>query len=125
MSVPFIYSFFVFLACTMLNTIWMRLIHLQHIIANLKLIKFLLPFLQRALILFFLLNGVTGSHFIGSITPRMLHQLDSTRFPAIPNCTTVGSPIISTVLKTVCPRYHFAGSMVRDIEESNYPEYLL
>ena len=43
----------------------------------------------------------------------MLHHLDSTRFPTIPDCTTVGSPIISSVLKTVCPRYHFAGSLVQ------------
>ncbi|KNB43884.1 hypothetical protein JH06_2165 [Blastocystis sp. subtype 4] len=55
----------------------------------------------------------TGVDFVLSAewSYGMLHHLDSTRFPTIPDCTTVGSPIISSVLKTVCPRYHFAGSL--------------
>lgn len=41
----------------------------------------------------------------------MLHYLDSSKFPSIPNSQAIGSPIIGQVLKAVCPRYHFAGSM--------------
>ena len=42
----------------------------------------------------------------------MLRFINSTQYPTIPNCTSVGSPVVSEVLKTVKPRYHFAASMV-------------
>lgn len=47
-----------------------------------------------------------------SLMYRMLHFVNPTQYPSIPNCTTVGSSIISEVLKAVKPRYHFAASMV-------------
>ena len=47
-----------------------------------------------------------------SLFARMLRNLDNSRFPSIPDCHSVGSPIISRVLASVRPRYHFAGSMV-------------
>ena len=43
---------------------------------------------------------------------RLLHHLDANRFPSIPNCTAVGSRVISEVLHRTSPRYHFASSMV-------------
>ena len=52
------------------------------------------------------------SSFLSLLSIRMLRNLDSSRFPSIPDCHSVGSPIISRVLVSVRPRYHFAGSMV-------------
>lgn len=125
MSFPLTNRFFVFQEFMTQNIIWMRLTSLQHIIANHKLIEFLLRFLKQVLILFFPLNGVMGNQSMYPHYCRMLHHLDSTRFPTIPDCTTVGSPIISSVLKTVCPRYHFAGSLVQVELLNDLLEHLL
>ena len=42
----------------------------------------------------------------------MLRYIDSSKYPSIPNCTSIGSPILSEILSKCQPRYHFAGSMV-------------
>lgn len=58
-------------------------------------------------------SGRWGFVMHGCFMHRMLHFVNPSQYPSIPNCTAVGSSIISDVLKTVKPRYHFAASMVR------------
>lgn len=58
-------------------------------------------------------SGRWGFVMHGCFMHRMLHFVNPSQYPSIPNCTAVGSSIISDVLKAVKPRYHFAASMVR------------
>ena len=62
--------------------------------------------------------------FLASFDSSMLRNLDSSRYPSIPDCQSVGSPIISRVLRSVRPRYHFAASMVLSLPFSHL-EHLL
>lgn len=87
--------------------------------------QFLKNQIQNQLTLFYLENGLQGFSVFILLYTRMLRYIDPSKYPAIPNCISVGSPVISEVLTHCQPRYHFAGSMVYIWYNDYFSECLL
>lgn len=98
---------------------------LLNIIIKILSKQFLKNQIQNQLTLFYLENGLQGFFIFFLLYSRMLRYIDPSKYPAIPNCVSVGSPVISEVLTRCQPRYHFAGSMVFICHDHHISECLL